>query len=337
MRKSEEQRISRRSVLKSAGALLALPFLEAMLPPRAAASAAAVRPPVRLGIFSVTGGTVLEAWQPREVGRLNRLPSILRPLEFARDDVLVISGLSQSGRSEGINAHEHCAFKHLTGAELVKREGGTIYAGVSVDQAAAQVAGRQTLLPSLEVGLNLNQYSFRGPTLPVPYEANPRLVFDRMFRGRRPVVPNWSRRGQETAAPAGPSRSDDQSVIDLVREQARDLRRDLGSTDQHTLDDYLESVRSVERRIAFVEARHRQDVLDLAHPGPSRLALPAGLPREGTPGWQITRPINDDPGLSRHDSATGLDIAQVSAARLAMVYSDNYFSPRGAITTPQLR
>ena len=158
------------------------------------------RPPLRLGIVSVTGGTVLESWRPKEVGPLGKLPSILRPLEPFKDDLLVLSGLAHSGDSEGLNGHEHCAFLHLTGAaKSVKKVDGKIQAGVSVDQAAARATADQTYLPSLELGLNNNQYSFRSPDTYVPYEANPRLVFERMFRGRTPVVPNWSRRGPARA------------------------------------------------------------------------------------------------------------------------------------------
>jgi hypothetical protein len=289
--------ISRRTVLRGAGALLALPWLEALAPLGALARAPAGRPPLRLGIFSVTGGTVLESWAPKEAGPLTKLPSILRPLEFARDDLLVISGLSQSGRSENLNAHEHCACTHLTGAPLVKREGGKLFAGVSVDQAAARVVGDETFLPSLEMGRNSNQYSFRGREVVVPYEQNPRLIFDRMFRGRKPVVPNWARR---TAAPAEKGRQDptdslDQSVIDLVLDQAKELRRELGRGDQQKLDTYLDSVRSVEKRIAFVEARRRQEVRDLASPGPSKPLAPGNLPADGNAFWKMVRLMDHDP------------------------------------------
>src|SRR4051812_43849483 len=107
------ERITRRTLLRGAGAALALPFLEATPPPLAASTTPPAGPPLRFGVFSVTGGTVLESWKPREVGPLGRLPSILRPLEFARDDILVLSGLGHSGRSEGLNAHEHCSLMHL--------------------------------------------------------------------------------------------------------------------------------------------------------------------------------------------------------------------------------
>lgn len=232
--------------------------------------------------------------------------------------------LCHSGRSDNLNAHEHCSLTHLTGAASVKKEGGKLYADISVDQAAARVIGKDTLLPSLEIGLNGGEknYSFRSRDSVLSYEGNPRLIFDRMFRGRQPVVPNWKRRAEQSASGEGDLRSAvgagsgdprttqedphttrdveslDRSVLDLVLAQAKDLRRELGRTDQRKLDQYLDSVRSVETRLAFLESRQREDLLDLASPGPSKLNLPGNLPKLGTPIWEITRPLDQDP--SRH-------------------------------------
>src|ERR1700733_7757940 len=101
--------MNRRTFLRGAGACMALPFLESLLP-RAARAALAGRPPMRMGIFTVTGGTVLESWKPTAEGALGVLPSILRPLEFAKNDILVLSGLSQNGKAEGkFNGHTHAA------------------------------------------------------------------------------------------------------------------------------------------------------------------------------------------------------------------------------------
>lgn len=296
--------LSRRSILRAAGATLALPFMQSALP-RAAWGANSPRPPVRLGIFSVTGGTVLESWKPKEVGALDKLPSILRPLEANKSDITVVSGLCQGGRSDNLNGHEHCAFTHLTGAGMTKKEGGKIFASVSVDQCAAQALGKETLLPSLEIGLNGNQtYSFKSADMTVPSEANPRLVYERMFRGRQPVVPNWKRRAEQANIVVKPAEATsreeslDRSVLDLVLSQARDVRRGLGKHDQQKLDRYLDSVRSVEKRLEFIERRHQDDVLDAALPGPSKLVSIGELPKEGIPIWEITRPIDQDP--SRH-------------------------------------
>lgn len=288
--------ISRRSLLRGAGAMLALPFLEAMLPARAAAAA---KPPVRLGIFTVTGGTVAESWKPTATGPLQKLPSILQPLDFAKNDLVMVSGLSHTGRSEGLNGHEHCAYLHLTGAPLVKKEKGKCQAGVSVDQAAAKVVGKDTLFSSLEFGLagHEQMYSWRSAEATVPYESNPRLVFERMFRGRKPIVPNWHRRQTpEAQAALKMARSDspEQSVLDLVLEDANDLRRNLGRADQRKLDEYLHAVRGIETRIQFVEARLRLEKLDADQPGPSRIDLPTLTP-EGNAYWTFWHQIHRDP------------------------------------------
>lgn len=299
---------TRRRMLQASGALLTLPFFESLFPARVY-GAGVVRPPVRFGIFTVTGGTVIESWKPQAAGPLAKLPSILRPLEFAKQDLTVISGLCHGGRSDNLNAHEHCSLTHLTGAASVKKQGGKLYADISVDQAAARTLGRDTLLPSLEIGLNGGEknYSFRTPDAVVPYEGNPRLIFDRMFRGRQPVVPNWTRRANRAvsserptadATVTGNSDSLDRSVLDFVLVQTNDLRRSLGRNDQQKLEQYLTSVRAVETRLAFLESRQRADLLDLASPGPSMLSMPKHLPKQGTPIWEITRPLDQDP--SRH-------------------------------------
>ena len=292
-------RLTRRALLRGTGALLALPFLEGLTPLTALAADRVAKPPLRMGIFTVTGGTVLESWRPKEAGALTKLPSILRPLDFAKNDVLVLSGLAQDGNSENLNAHEHCAMLHLTGAPLAKKERGKVTAGVSVDQAAAQAAGGETFLPSLEIGLTSHEtmYSFRAPESPVPFEANPRLVFERMFRGRKPVVPNWSRRAALTAEQRRPTKSDsyEQSVVDLVMDDANALRSRLGRGDQQRLDEYLHSVRSVEKHVQSAEARQHLEAMDALNPGPSKQTLPENLPAEGVPIWKITNPVYRNP------------------------------------------
>lgn len=292
--------LTRRAFLRGAGAVVALPFLE-----QVTVAAPAGKAPLRFGVVTVTGGTVLESWKPKEVGLLAKLPSILRPLDDLRDDLLVLSGLSQGGRSEGgLNAHEHCSLMHLTGCDIVRKVNGKFVAGPSVDQVVAQRIGDQTFVPSLEIGLagNENKYSFRSADAPLPFEANPRLVFDRMFRGRAPVVPNWqSRSNTPMTANTGPKKPNiERSVADLIREEANDLRRDLGHGDRHRLDVYLESVRAIEKRIDFIENRQRQEAMDAMNPGKSKLNLPTNLPGEKVPIWEVTNPVMRDP--ERHES-----------------------------------
>ncbi|HTN74689.1 MAG TPA: DUF1552 domain-containing protein, partial [Pirellulaceae bacterium] len=292
---------TRRTLLRGAGAALALPMLDAMLPRRAHGGDAAPAIPLRLGLFTVTGGTVLESWKPKEVGPLATLPSILRPLEFAKDDLLVLSGLSQSGQSDGLNAHEHAAFLHLSCADKVAKKDGKPLSSLSIDQLVAEKVGDATYLPSLEIGLSNHEtkYSFLNAETPIPYEANPRLVFERMFRGRRPTLPNWrakATRNADAVSGTAAAESLEHSVLDLVKEEAEGLKRKLGRVDQRRVDEYLQAVRTVEKKIAFVEARHKQDVLDFANTAEGRqLLLPKNLPAEGLHEWQISQPVMRDP------------------------------------------
>lgn len=296
----------RRSFLHGAGAVLALPFLEAMLPRTARAAATAGKAPLRMGIFTVTGGTVLESWKPAAEGALGELPSILRPLDFAKSDILVLSGLSHHGKFEGsLNGHQQCSTLHLTAASVVKNDSGKFQASISVDQAAAQAAGKDTFLPSLEIGLGKGEtrYSFSGTDAPVPYEANPRLVFDRMFRGRQPALPPWAGRGgmrapapTRAAAPAAPrAESLEKSVLDLVLEESKSLRGKLGHSDRARLEEYMESVRAVEQRVAQLGARQASDVRDLGGVTASKggLLIPKDLPDASV--WKSDRPLMADP------------------------------------------
>lgn len=295
--------LTRRAALRGAGAVLALPFLESWATRLARAEGARgpVRPPLRLGIYTVTGGTVLESWKLPQPGPLPaKLPSILRSLEFAKQDLLLVTGLAHTGDSENLNGHENCAFKHLTGAAKAGKVSGKPYASISVDQAAARVTARQTVLPSLEFGLTNHEtrYSFRSAEEQVPYEDDPRLVFERMFRGRPPVVPNWQRRAAAQSAEAvrDSARLDtyDRSVVDSVLEEAKTLRGKLGQADRMKLDQYLDSVRSVETRIDRFESQLRMEAADLKNPGPSKLIEPKLLDK-GTPFHKLRNHVYHDP------------------------------------------
>ena len=295
--------LTRRSALRGAGAVLALPFLESWvhaLGKAAGLPAKLVRPPLRFGIYTVTGGTVLESWRMKEAGPLSKkLPSILRPLEFARDDLLLVTGLSHGGESEDVNGHENCAFKHLTGAPKVGKSGGKPFAGISVDQAAARAVGGSTYLPSMEFGLTSHEtrFSFRSADQLLPYEDNPQLVFDRMFRGRSPIVPNWQRRAAsagKVVRDSAPTDSYERSVVDAVNDESKSLRGRLGTADKHKLDEYLEAVRSVETRIGRLEALLKLEAADAKDPGPSKLVSPT-LPDRKTPWHKHLNLIYRDP------------------------------------------
>lgn len=273
--------ITRRTILKGAGAALGLPFLESLAP-----ASAAAKPPLRLAIVTVTGGTVLESWRPKEAGPLGKLPSILRALEPHKNELLVLSGLAHHGKGEGLNGHEHAGYLHLTGAPVAGKENGKPFASVSVDQLAARALGERSVLPSLEIGTinHETRYSWRGPREPVPYEDDPKQIFDRLFRGRAPVVPNWSRR--PALVEAGPKAdSPEQRVIDAVLEEAKALRATLGKDDAQRLEEYLAGVESVERRVRLLDAVRREEALDAQRPGPSKLSLPSTPDARALRGW----------------------------------------------------
>jgi hypothetical protein len=295
---------SRRGFLRGVGVLAALPFLESFA--TAAASAAAVKPPLRMGIFTVAGGTVTESWVPGVAGPLGKLPSILRPLEPFKNDLLILSNLSQSSKNDSVNGHEHCGFSHLTAADQVGRINGKAFVKAegqfaeSVDQRAAGVVKDQSLLPSMEFGLanQETRYSWRKDGVNLPYENDPRLVFERMFfKGRKMVAPNWRTRsmaGNKSAEASGGT-SYDKQVVDLVLEDANRLNKKLGSSDKHRLGEYLEAVDGIERRIARTQARLQLEALDVPNPGPSHPIAPDHLPATTSDSSHLLRLVYGDP------------------------------------------
>ena len=295
--------LNRRGFLRGAGVIAALPFLESIAPTvLRAGSKIPVRPPVRFGIFTVTGGTVSESWVPEEVGVLNKLPSILRPLEPHKSELLVLSNLSQSGESDGkVNAHEHCAYVHLTVVDKVGKNDGKPFAGQSVDQRAAEILRAQSLIPSLQLGYSGGETSFffdaEGRSLPV--ERDPRFAFERMFQGRRLVAPNWSRRLAQQAPPtvAVESRTYDRQVVDLVLEDAKNLQKRLGRGDRAKMDEYLTSIDSIERRVQRMQERIAIELLDLKDPGPSNPHAPDNLPSDRRQSEKLTQAVTQNPAV----------------------------------------
>lgn len=294
--------VSRRSFLRGAGVVAALPFLESIAPQVVrAGSKSPVRPPLRLGIYTVTGGTVIESWVPKETGALGKLSSILRPLQDHKDDLLILSNLSQSGQSDGkVNAHEHCAYLHLTGVDKVGKIDGKPFAGISLDQRAAELVGDKSLIPSLRFGYSGGETSYffdrSGRSLPV--ERDPRLAFDSMFKGRQLVAPNWPRRlGTATTGNATEAKTYDRQVVDLILEDAKSLQGQLGRSDQAKLKEYLDSIDSIERRVQRLQERIIQEAADLKDPGPSKPETPRGMPADRNAAQTMIRVVGRDPGV----------------------------------------
>ena len=251
--------LSRRTVLKGLGATLALPWLDAMRPARAAESAKA---PVRMAVLYMPNGVCPGAWSPQGAGRDFTLSPILEPLAPHKDDILVLRELWNAATDTG-DGHYVKTGGFLTGTTITRTTGSDLRSGaVSMDQVAAKRIGHMTALPSLELGLeppatgvdtNVGYTQLYGahiawstPATPLTKEINPRAAFDRLFRANAPG------RAAEAAK--------DRSVIDLVLADAKRLQQKLGADDRQKLDEYLDSVRSVEQRIEFDAQRQRETV-----------------------------------------------------------------------------
>lgn len=268
--------LSRRTFLRGAGALVGLPLLDAMVPALGRARAATPPPPTRLCFVYVPNGMVMPSWTPAGRGRDFAFTPILKPLEPFRDQTLVVSRLmayNANALGDGGGDHARAAGSFLTGAHP-RETGSDIRAGVSADQVAAAAIGRQTRLASLELGLEDQRVvglcdgkyscaytsciSWRTPTTPLPPVPNPRDVFERLF-GTADPGPAAARRARYR-----------RSILDGAAEEARHLKSDLGPADQRKLDEYLTSIREVERGIQQAE-----------RDGPAR--RPAGGPPAGIP------------------------------------------------------
>jgi hypothetical protein len=251
-------------MLKGVGCALGLPLLEAMLPQRSFAAEAAA--PVRMAFISFPNGAIMDAWRPIGEGESFDFGPTMRPLAELRSHVSVLTGLAQENgfaKGDGAGDHARSSASLLTGAHPVKTSGANIRVGQSVDQAAAERVGHLTKLPSLEIGIEpgrdagscdsgyscaySNSISWRDATTPMAKEVKPRLVFDRLFG--------------TSAGGAGPSRRNRvrQSVLDLVSEQAADLKNHLGRSDQKKIDQYFSSVREIEQRISRA-GQNRQEI-----------------------------------------------------------------------------
>ncbi len=269
---STRRSVSRRTLLRGLGAAVALPWLEAMVPARALA-ASKIKPPVRLGFFYVPNGVHLAKWKPSEEGTLGELPEILQSLAPVKDKVLVLSDLAADhcvGKSAG---HEPAGGGFLVGAKCKHSEEPEV-AGASVDQLAAREIGLTTPVDSLALGIDpghrgdhgysgtyLSHISWRSKTTPAALELNPKQLFDRLFRDQKPQRPNWNEPATSTVESDQP-KSVEQSVLDLVRDDAKRLQKSLGFSDRRKMEEYLDGLRSVERRIELASRNgysHHQD------------------------------------------------------------------------------
>ena len=251
--------IQRRTFLRGLGTALALPVMESALPRSLWAAAAPTKSPLRMAFLFVPNGAHMPAWTPTVEGADFALPATLEPLAPFRDQLLVLSGLAHDTgfpHGDGAGDHARSAATFLTGVHPEKTDGKGIRAGISVDQIAAQELGVNTRFASLELGCEegrlagncdngyscaySNNISWRSPNQPAGKEVDPRQLFDRLFGAGSAVDQTQSRAKRDLER---------RSILDLVQQDARDLRRKLGADDSRKLDQYLEGVREIERRI----------------------------------------------------------------------------------------
>jgi len=258
--------LSRRTFLRGTGVTLALPFLDAMVPALTAQSKTAANQTPRLSFVYLPHGAIMDKWTPKKEGTGFEFTPILEALKPFRDQINIISGLAHAAADTSA-VHSLSPTTWLSGVRPKATQGEDALAGTTADQIAAQKIGKDTQLPSLELGtedrsgmsgscdrdygcIYMNAMSWRTPTMPLPIEINPRKAFERMF-----VV-----RSQEDA-----------SILDAVKAQVSDLQRDMGVKDRSTVNDYLDSIREIEKRIE--KAGTNPAAGDPAQPPP-----PSGIP-----------------------------------------------------------
>jgi hypothetical protein len=275
--------LSRRIFLRGAGTCVGLPLLDAMVPALGWARGAKPQPPTRLCFVYVPNGMVMSSWTPAAQGKDFEFTPILKPLEPFREQTLVLSHLmdyNANALGAGGGDHARASASFLTGVHP-RETGSDIHAGVSADQVAARAIGRQTRLASLELGLEDHRIvglcdgnysctytsciSWRTPTTPLPPVPNPKHAFERLF-GAVDSKP-------DPAAVARKARYR-QSILDGAVEETRHLKSDLGPADQRKLDEYLASIREVERGIQLAR---RDGAARRPSTGP-----PSGIPADPT-------------------------------------------------------
>ena len=256
--------LPRRTFLRGVGASLALPFLDSMLP---AFAADAPRAQPRFAFIYAGNGIVHANWVPKTTGRDFALTPNLAPLANVREHLNVLSGLAHLQADtfgDGTGDHPRSSAAWLTGVHAYDRTrpGVEVKLATSADQIAARVMGRETPLPSLELSVDppmqgscdsgdcfyVNTVSWRNETTPNLAEIHPRVVFERLFGDG-----GSSAERLERTRVTG-------SILDSVRAEAERLAASLGAGDTRKLDEYLDAVREIERRIQTAEARGAQDV-----------------------------------------------------------------------------
>jgi hypothetical protein len=245
-----KKHLPRRSVLKGAGAAVALPLLEAMAPAATAwADTAAGKAPKRFAFIGFPHGAIMDRWSPKETGTNYTMSPILQPLEPFRQHLTIVSGL-RNKPAETPEPHAYIEQGWLTCVKPWDFGKAGPDSGVSCDQIAARYVGQETRLPSLELttAQGSAKVAWRTPTQPLPQESNPRAVFQKLF-GQGDTDQERAQILAETG-----------SILDRVQGEAQRLQATLGMHDRRVVSDYLDSVREIERRVQMAEKQSNTEL-----------------------------------------------------------------------------
>ena len=268
--------LPRRTFLRGVGATLALPLLDAMIPAATALAQTPARPVPRLGFVFIPMGTDHARWMPPGGEVLDELSPILSPLQAVKEHITVITNLELQNSYPGTHDTSNSGF--LSAAFAKHTESSDYHLGTTIDQVAAKHIGQHTRLPSLELSVDLNplagvcnngyacvyqnNLSWSSPTTPLPSEAHPRLVFERLFGDGGSLAERQARLRSRA------------SLLDSFHEDIGRLQRVVGASDRVRVEQYLDSIREIERQIQFAEAAGAEDLQpDLERP----LGVPAAF------------------------------------------------------------
>lgn len=260
--------LPRRTVLRGLGAAIALPLLDGMVPALTAQRRTAAAPVRRFGVFYVPNGMSMPYWFPQEEGPLAALPPTLQSLSAFKDRVLLCGGLDDESANlvKGGGDHARSAGTFLTCVPFKITSGADVFAAVSMDQIAARELSKETQLASLELGIEsnamvgncdggascayTNTIAWRTPTTPLPIENDPRAVFERLFGTTGSTDPEARMERLRR----------DRSILDAVGGELKGLELILGPGDQIKLDEYLDALRDIERRIQMAEQQSTREL-----------------------------------------------------------------------------
>jgi hypothetical protein len=260
--------LPRRTVLRGLGAAIALPLLDGMVPALTAQRRTAAAPVRRFGVFYVPNGMSMPYWFPKEEGPLAALPPTLQSLSAFKDRVLLCGGLDDESANlvKGGGDHARSAGTFLTCVPFKITSGADVFAAVSMDQIAARELSKETQLASLELGIEsnamvgncdggascayTNTIAWRTPTTPLPIENDPRAVFERLFGTTGSTDPEARMERLRR----------DRSILDAVGGELEGLELILGPGDQIKLDEYLDALRDIERRIQMAEQQSTREL-----------------------------------------------------------------------------